>query len=200
MQKKHPKINFRIHNSNGKKKRIFEIIGAPLKCEAGSGCESQKSKKMSCFDFAWGHFWTCSHWTPLFVLRWYQVKSFPFAILLLFVLLSVLLRCCPGKFRSQDPSPRASFWKAFEKEVWKAKARSQDPSPKAPFFESFLKGCLKRRSKLPGSKSNFEGGLGQQKPNLRIQAQKLQFSKVLRKEGLESNSQITVSKPTSFIF
>jgi translation initiation factor 2B subunit (eIF-2B alpha/beta/delta family) len=59
---------------------------------------------------------------------------------------------------------------------------------------------LKRRSKLPGSKSNFEGRLGQQKPNLRIQAQKLQFSKVLRKEGLESNSQITASKPTSFIF
>ena len=129
MQKKHPKINFRIHNSNGKKKRIFEIIGAPLKCEAGSGCESQKSKKMSCFDFAWGHFWTCSHWTPLCVQRWNQVKSFPFAILLLFVLLSVLLWCCPRKFGSQYPSLKASFWGAFAKEVWKAKARSQETSP-----------------------------------------------------------------------
>ena len=103
------------HKESHKKSDWIPWIPNDVRTTEGSGCESQKSKKMSFFDFTWGHFWTCSHWTPLCVLRWNQVKSFPFAILLLFVLLSVLLRCCPGKFRSQDPSPEASVFEGVVK-------------------------------------------------------------------------------------
>ena len=60
-----------------------------------------------------------------------------------------------------------------------AQPRQLKHKPKSFILESFCKGSLKSQSQIPGAKPHFEGMFGQQKPNPMIQAQKLQFSKVL---------------------
>ena len=123
--------NFWNHNSNGenKKSEFLDSLGslwnAKPACYWRFTVQMEKMKKLNFSDSTWGHFWTCSQWTPLCALSWNQVKSFLFVILLLilllFVLFPVLWWCCPGKFGYQDPSPQASFERVLERNVEKQK-------------------------------------------------------------------------------